>query len=400
MLEGAFSKDGWTKVTLGEVATNSTVATQAPEEDGFDRYIIGKHIPGDGSSITIWNEVGDGEFGSRIRTIVKEGDVVCTTRGPKIRVSVATFDCLSAHTNFILRTKDSRTFMQELLQLIASSDAFYEHLRRNFRGSTNLFVNWSDAAQFEFMLPPIQEQARIVEVFDAHRAAYEGLQDIEDRLADVQSAYIEDLLTGRFKTSPSLPIKKLLTEGPRNGKSPAAAEDEHGFRSVSLSAVSNGLFNPEGCEKFVSIDAADAEPFLVKAGDAFAVRGNGNRNRMGKVGLSAESHNDLIYPDLLIRLRFDQAIILKEFAVAQWNHPSVHARLAARAKSSNGIWKINGQDIRAHTLTVPTIDEQRDVVANLEDFQSRMRSILERQRQLHELLSNLHEQAFSATVAP
>jgi hypothetical protein len=30
------------------------------------RYIIGKHIPGDGARITTWGEVGDGEFGSRI----------------------------------------------------------------------------------------------------------------------------------------------------------------------------------------------------------------------------------------------------------------------------------------------------------------------------------------------
>ncbi|MGC9420107.1 MAG: hypothetical protein ACP5EN_14185, partial [Rhodovulum sp.] len=239
----------------------------------------------------------------------------------------------------------------------------------------------------------------MVEAFSAHRAAYEGLQEAEDRLADVHAAYVENLLSERFKTSPVLPVKGLLIEGPRNGKSPTAAENEEGFRSVTLSAVSNGLFDPQGCEKYIRIDAYEAEPFLVQAGDAFAVRGNGNRNLMGKVGLSSESYNDLIYPDLLIRLRFDESIILKEFAVAQWNHPPVHARLAARAKSSNGIWKVNGQDIRAHKLTVPTIDQQKEVVTSLSHFQAQLQSIQGRQRQLREFLSKLHEQAFSATVA-
>lgn len=108
--------------------------------------------------------------------------------------------------------------------------------------------------------------------------------------------------------------------------------------------------------------AAEARPFTVQAGDIFAVRGNGNRDICGRVGISRQTHPDLIYPDLLIRLRFDPARLLQDFVVAQWNHPAVHGRLISRAKSSNGIWKVNGQDIRAHTLVVPPIDVQREAV--------------------------------------
>jgi type I restriction enzyme S subunit len=65
-----------------------------------------------------------------------------------------------------------------------------------------------------------------------------------------------------------------------------------------------------------------------------------------------------IYPDLLIRLKFDPEIIRPQFATLQWNAPSTHKRLISRAKSTNGIWKINGSDIRQHTLKVPSIEEQ------------------------------------------
>jgi len=79
----------WPRVKLGQVAINSTIASKDHEADEHTRYIIGKHIPEDGSRITTWNPVGDAEFGSRIRTIVRKGDVVCTSRGPKIKVAVA-----------------------------------------------------------------------------------------------------------------------------------------------------------------------------------------------------------------------------------------------------------------------------------------------------------------------
>ena len=36
----------------------------------------------------------------------------------------------------------------------------------------------------------------------------------------------------------------------------------------------------------------------------------------------------------------------------------MHKRLISRAKSTNGIWKINGGDIRQHTLKAPPIEEQ------------------------------------------
>lgn len=127
------SKLHWKTVTLGDVADNSTAATKDPLGAGYTRYVIGKHIPTDSSKITTWNEVGDSEFGSRIRTMFRAGDIICTTRGPNLRVAVPDFDGLSAHTNFILRTKDTNLLLQKYLEYVISSDGFQNHLKLNFR---------------------------------------------------------------------------------------------------------------------------------------------------------------------------------------------------------------------------------------------------------------------------
>lgn len=166
------------RVRLGEVAINSTAATKDPEGEGFTRYVIGKHIPADGGRITAWNPIGDAEFGSRIRTIFRAGDIICTTRGPHLKVAVPEFDGLSAHTNFILRPKNPGALLPGYLEAVVRSQGFQDHLRKHFRGSTNLFVNWSDAAQHEFPLPPPNVQAEIAgllersdEVLRSHRDA-------------------------------------------------------------------------------------------------------------------------------------------------------------------------------------------------------------------------------------
>ena len=180
--------DGWTRVKLGDVAVNSTAVSSDPVEDGYERYVLGKDIP-DGGTIETWGEVGDGHFGSRIRTRIEAGDVICTTRGPNLRVARATFRALGAHTNFVLRTANENVMLQDFLALIAESAGFQDHLVRNFRGSVNLFVNWSDAARYEFALPPIDEQQGVVEILkssddvgQAERRALEASITVVDAL--------------------------------------------------------------------------------------------------------------------------------------------------------------------------------------------------------------------------
>lgn len=190
-------KPGWRRVKLGEVALNSTQVSRDPFGEGFTRYIIGKHIPADGGRITTWNPVGDAEFGSRIRTIFRPGDVICTTRGPYLKVAVPDFEGLSAHTNFILRTRGADVLLQPILEAVVRSDGFQEHLRKHFRGSTNLFVNWSDAAEYELALPPPKRQQEIAVALNESTAALESSQGVARAAELLLSSSLLKLFGGR-----------------------------------------------------------------------------------------------------------------------------------------------------------------------------------------------------------
>jgi len=67
------------------------------------------------------------------------------------------------------------------------------------------------------------------------------------------------------------------------------------------------------------------------------------------MGLLHEPLNSpTIYPDLLMRVRFDERLILPVVATEIWNARRVHASLLTRAKSSNGIYKVT---VKTSTLT-------------------------------------------------
>lgn len=362
-----------------------------PAKAGVERYIGLEHLDPDSLHIRRWGSPSEVRS---TKLLFKPGDIIFGKRRVYQRkLAVANTEGICSAHAMVLRAKPDNV-LPEFLPFFMQSDYFMERALSISVGSLSPTINWKTLAKEEFLLPLIQQQVRLVEILLAQRTVAESILKAEGALARTRKAFLEDFLVNKHADAQLVRVSKLLKEGPRNGKSPPTANDENGFQTVSISAVSNGLFDPEGCIKFVKIHPTDAAPFVVREGDAFAVRGNGNRNLMGKVGLCTKTYDQLIYPDLLIRLRFDETQILKEFAVAQWNHPSVHARLASRAKSSNGIWKVNGQDIRAHSLKVPHIDDQREAVALLSRFQSQCLSMQKRRSQLLRFRNQLYNQVF------
>ncbi|KQN32005.1 hypothetical protein ASF00_04430 [Sphingomonas sp. Leaf34] len=361
-----------------------------PWDSGLERYIAGEHMDTDDLRIRRWGLIGDDYLGPAFHMRFRPGHVLYGSRRTYLRkVALADFEGITANTTFVLETKDPARLMPELLPFLMQTETFHSYSIKHSKGSVNPYINFSDLEAFEFPLPPIQEQARLVEALAAYRATEEILDIAALRLSATRESYVSRILEQYGDGKETATVESLLVDGPNNGRSPAPSDSDKGFKTVSISAVRAGIFDPEGCIKFVHMTAIEAKQFTVKSGDIFAVRGNGNRDICGRVGISRQTYPDLVYPDLLIRMRFNPEKILANFVVAQWNHATVHGRLISRAKSSNGIWKVNGQDIRAHTLVVPPLEVQREAVKFLHTLDTQARSIKDRFKNLRLMKSEL-----------
>ena len=356
-------KPGWTRVAFGDVARQVKDHVD-PVTEHLRRYVAGEHMDTDELRIGRWGTVGDGYLGPAFHMRFRPGHVLYGSRRTYLRkVAVAEFEGVTANTTFVIENRDPDVLLPELLPFIMQTESFHEHSIEKSKGSVNPYVNFSDIAAYEFALPALDEQHRMANVLSAVTEACQTFSGVDHALRQAELSAVQTQLNGNERR-PAVPVADLLLEPPRNGISASPISLSEGLRharmkTVSVSAVDRGRFDPAHAIKHVGVDAATARPFLVQDGDAFVVRGNGNRGLCGQAGLAEASYDDLVYPDLLIRLRFDPTRILPAFAVAQWNLPPVHRELSARAKSTNGIWKVNGQDVRVHELVVPALSEQR-----------------------------------------
>ncbi|OKL46272.1 hypothetical protein BSR28_06950 [Boudabousia liubingyangii] len=157
-------KTNWTPVTLGEVVAKSKKKVN-PMESRLERYVAGEHMDSNELTIQRWGTIGDGYLGPAFHMYFRPGQVLYGSRRAYLRkVALADFEGICANTTYVLEPKDERILLPEFLPLVMSAEPFHRFAISVSKGSTNPYVNWSDIAQYKFLLPPIDEQQRIADL--------------------------------------------------------------------------------------------------------------------------------------------------------------------------------------------------------------------------------------------
>lgn len=358
------SNPAWQRVTFGDVVRQVKLSVE-PSSSGLERYVAGEHMDTDDLRIRRWGVIGaPGYLGPAFHRRFSAGDVLYGSRRTYLRkVAVADFDGVCANTTFVCAPADAR-LLSEFLPIVMQTEAFHANSIGKSKGGVTPYINWGDIASFEFFLPSDEEQKRIAELV---RAADETIQAQEQVVVATKlalNASLAALLERRDWTERH--CSEVLRGRLRNGVSITANDEGRGLPTLSIGAIQDGRVVADGYTKYADVDRDTVEPFLLQPGDVLVVRGNGNRGLTGRCGLVTEAPDDCFYPDLLIRLVFDDDELRPEFGALQWNSPFVQRELTKRAKSTNGIWKVNGKDVGQQRLRVPPLPVQDEFLRRVD----------------------------------
>lgn len=167
---------GWQRVRFGDVVRKVSDRVD-PETSGIDRYVAGEHMETDDLRIRSWGEVGDGYLGPAFHMRFQPGQVLYGSRRTYLRkVAAPDFEGICANTTFVLEPS-SDGLLPEFLPLMMTTERFHEHSIQQSKGSVNPYINFSDIAWYEFALPPVDEQTRIVQLFRAIDRSVDSLHE-------------------------------------------------------------------------------------------------------------------------------------------------------------------------------------------------------------------------------
>jgi len=170
-------------VKFGDVVRNVNENERNPLENGLERYIGLEHLDPESLHIKRWGLIAEGT--SFTRKFTKGQVLFGKRRAYQRKAAVAEFDGICSGDILVLEPKNDR-LLPELLPFIVQSDCFFEHALRTSAGSLSPRTKWRDLANYEFFLPPLDEQRRIAEILwaadGAIRAWRHSLESAEEQL--------------------------------------------------------------------------------------------------------------------------------------------------------------------------------------------------------------------------
>ncbi len=382
MLERPISKAGWTRVAFGDVVRLSKARVADPEAAGIERVVGLEHIePGD-LRIRRWGDVADG---TTFTTLFKPGQVLFgKRRAYQRKVAVADFEGVCSGDIYVLEPANDR-LMPELLPFLCQTDAFFDHAVGTSAGSLSPRTNWTSLASFEFLLPPIQQQARLVEAITASDEVVEESR----KLVDALQMLLRRVRADSMSDGEIFRLDEVCTLRGGSGFKPSAQGQSEGaipFIKVSdmeragneryIVSAANYVSNETARELRATVFPADATVFA-KVGEA--LRQNRRRiltretcidNNM----MAAIPNQSVVLPEFLflVLLEIDFGELVQEGTV-----PSV-----------------NQATLGACEVLLPAITEQREIVDRVNEVETRLLRAKERIGELKALRAQIIDRGF------
>ena len=179
----------------------------------YEHYVAGHHMDTEDLRIRRRGRFDTDDVGPAFIRLFTKGQILYGSRRTYLKkVAVADFDGVTANTTFVLETKNEQVLRHRLIPFIMLSEGFTQWSIMKSKGSTNPYVLFSDLAGYEFELPSIEQQDKLVELlwgFVELQDAYNALLKQTDEL--VKSQFIEQF--GDKKTSHLQHISLLITDG-------------------------------------------------------------------------------------------------------------------------------------------------------------------------------------------
>jgi len=199
MMELNIKKDKWTKVKLLDVFIKREENDKENAHNRFDRFLKVEHLDKESLHIKRWcsQESGD-EINPTFYKVFRKGQILFPTRNPHLRrTALASFDGVCGEKTLTLEPKPE-FLIPEFIPFLFHSESFYAHTTGAIVGSTNPHVRWRDVANYEFLLPPKDQQAQLAEFLWAMDEVIERDKAVLDNLEYYKFGLIENFISKKL----------------------------------------------------------------------------------------------------------------------------------------------------------------------------------------------------------
>lgn len=243
-------------------------------------------------------------------------------------------------------------------------------------------------------LPTITEQQHIIDRIITLYGKISELKRLQEIAAEETTNFIDSYLSTKLSGFDGMEIdevslEELLIEKPKNGKSTKLGSENSGIKCLSLASMRNGVIDFLE-SKPISLSTSEVKGYSINKDDIFICRGNGSRHLVGQAVISDSDQPNIIFPDLMIRIRPDFGRIKKEYLLFYWQSRFMRFQIEEKAKTTAGIWKINQQHLLSLKIYFPKdLSQQEIIVDEINNVRILVYRLIEKQNALCSIINLL-----------
>jgi type I restriction enzyme, S subunit len=304
--------------------------------------------------------------------LVPKGSIIVVTRVGLGKVAVAPEDlCFSQDSQALLPAKEKIDPKFAVLQLSQRVQSF----KQISRGTTINGVTKKQLLDVELLLPPLDEQQRIVaeieKQFTRLDAGVASLKRVQTALKRYRAGVLKAACEGRLvstacKDWKQATLSNVLTtiEAGKSFRCDERPPLSHEVGVVKVSAVTWGTYNEQESKTCLDSKRLDTR-FLIQPGDFLFSRAN-TIELIGACVIARKVTLPLMLSDKILRFRFVQYV--EPEWVLYWLRSLFGRKEIERLATGNQMSMRNiGQErIRQIAIKLPPLDEQREIIAEVD----------------------------------
>ena len=287
---------------------------------------------------------------------------------------------------------------------------FKDHASFHLRHLDRLTIRPEHVTELRQSILNLAVRGRLVPQDPSEEPASELLKRIsEERLKLIRSGRLKNKAGSKIKLDARhvsfdipaswdwVPFQDVLVFGPQNGISPRKTDQISAPRAITLTATTKGFFDPSYFKR-VSAEVPKGSDYWLRDGDLLFQRAN-TRDYVGMAAIYDRGENEFLYPDLIMKTRVSDSLSLRFVHICAIS-PTSRSYFSSQATGAqSSMPKINQTHLVSWPLPIPPLNEQKRIVAKVDELMAMCDEIEDRLSESQETSRRLLESVLSEALS-
>lgn len=386
-----------TRVSFGDVVKLNKDRVTDPAGEGIERYVGIEHIEPEDLRIHSWGLVADG---TTFTNYFQPGQVLFVKRRAYQRkVAVTDFSGVCSGDIYVLEPKNPQVLLPELLPFICQTESFFEYAVGTSAGSLSPRTNWKQLSNYEFALPPLEEQRRINDLLSALANTTESLRAVSYKVALLEDALLKNvfrLYADQDTIWPKTELRELayIQTGVAKGRK-ANPEKTIDIPYIAVSNVQDGFLDLSTI-KTITVEKIKFSRYLLKYGDVLMTEG-GDPDKLGRGTVWQEEVPGCVHQNHIFAVRSNVNLLDPWFLAALVRSSYGKQYFLSRSKATSNLATINKKQLGNFLVPCLDLKTQKSIVSDWQQIRKGLKAVKERLETERELQTKCLSALFGDT---